>query len=259
MRRSGAFAPSRPDLAGTEHRADRPVPIPDPYYVHQVQVGCWERLSPKPGCVSSQPGGRGRSDVGDRVEAPRNPPSTASSSSPVTGLHLPVLDALRRWKFPSSRMRPAPNHALLAVGVHGRCPGGRARPCTSQQGHRRDRLRQSTSPAIWRPELIDLGRGALRPGRAGIGVLRPPKDGAPAFVTTGGHGITAWSAQSLFVVGTSLVLILALWLFFGKTLYGRALRAGGEPPRRRGSVSAARSPAPLRSRWRPCWAPFRGY
>ncbi|ANN68032.1 branched-chain amino acid ABC transporter permease [Bordetella bronchialis] len=38
-------------------------------------------------------------------------------------------------------------------------------------------------------------------------------------------GVTAWSAQSLFVVGTSLVLIVALWLFFGKTLYGRALRA----------------------------------
>jgi branched-chain amino acid transport system permease protein len=38
-------------------------------------------------------------------------------------------------------------------------------------------------------------------------------------------GVTTWSAQSLFVVVTSLVLILALWLFFGKTLYGRALRA----------------------------------
>jgi branched-chain amino acid transport system permease protein len=38
-------------------------------------------------------------------------------------------------------------------------------------------------------------------------------------------GVTTWSAQGLFVVVTSLVLILALWLFFGKTLYGRALRA----------------------------------
>jgi branched-chain amino acid transport system permease protein len=38
-------------------------------------------------------------------------------------------------------------------------------------------------------------------------------------------GVMTWSAQSLFVVATSLVLILALWLFFGKTLYGRALRA----------------------------------
>ncbi|AOB32166.1 ABC transporter permease [Bordetella sp. H567] len=48
----------------------------------------------------------------------------------------------------------------------------------------------------------------------------------PAFVDGQvDFGIAAWSAQSLFVVGTSLVLILALWLFFGKTLYGRALRA----------------------------------
>ncbi|OWT68230.1 MULTISPECIES: branched-chain amino acid ABC transporter permease [unclassified Achromobacter] len=38
-------------------------------------------------------------------------------------------------------------------------------------------------------------------------------------------GLTSWSAQSLFVIGTAAVLIAALWLFFGKTLYGRALRA----------------------------------
>ena len=38
-------------------------------------------------------------------------------------------------------------------------------------------------------------------------------------------GITTWSAQSLFVVGTSALLIVGLWLFFGRTLYGRALRA----------------------------------
>lgn len=48
----------------------------------------------------------------------------------------------------------------------------------------------------------------------------------PAFVDGQVNlGVATWSAQSLFVVGTSLVLILALWLFFGKTLYGRALRA----------------------------------
>jgi branched-chain amino acid transport system permease protein len=33
------------------------------------------------------------------------------------------------------------------------------------------------------------------------------------------------SVQSLLVVGTSLLLILALYLFFGRTLYGKALRA----------------------------------
>ncbi len=38
-------------------------------------------------------------------------------------------------------------------------------------------------------------------------------------------GLTTWSAQSLFVIGTAALLIAALWLFFGKTLYGRALRA----------------------------------
>lgn len=38
-------------------------------------------------------------------------------------------------------------------------------------------------------------------------------------------GFTVWSAQSLFVVGTCVFLIVILWLFFGKTLYGRALQA----------------------------------
>lgn len=48
----------------------------------------------------------------------------------------------------------------------------------------------------------------------------------PAFVTGGFDlGFTRVSAQSLFVVGTALILILALYLFFERTLYGRALRA----------------------------------
>lgn len=38
-------------------------------------------------------------------------------------------------------------------------------------------------------------------------------------------GSISWSAQTFFVLGTCALLILALWLFFGKTLYGRALRA----------------------------------
>lgn len=48
----------------------------------------------------------------------------------------------------------------------------------------------------------------------------------PAFVSGQINlGPATWSAQSLFVVGTCALLIVALWLFFGKTLYGRALRA----------------------------------
>ena len=48
----------------------------------------------------------------------------------------------------------------------------------------------------------------------------------PAFVDgTIDFGIGPWSAQSLFVVLVSALMILALWLFFGHTLYGRALRA----------------------------------
>ncbi len=48
----------------------------------------------------------------------------------------------------------------------------------------------------------------------------------PAFVSGGFDlGFIRVSAQSLFVVGTTLVLILALYLFFGRTLYGKALRA----------------------------------
>lgn len=48
----------------------------------------------------------------------------------------------------------------------------------------------------------------------------------PAFVNGQVDlGLVVWSAQSLFVVGTCALLIVVLWLFFGKTLYGRALRA----------------------------------
>jgi len=38
-------------------------------------------------------------------------------------------------------------------------------------------------------------------------------------------GPVSWSAQTFFVLGTCAVLIIGLWIFFGKTLYGRALRA----------------------------------
>ena len=38
-------------------------------------------------------------------------------------------------------------------------------------------------------------------------------------------GAVSWSAQTFFVMGACVALILALWAFFGKTLYGRALRA----------------------------------
>jgi len=48
----------------------------------------------------------------------------------------------------------------------------------------------------------------------------------PAFVSGQiDFGVTAWSAQSLFIVATCMVLIVSLWLFFGRTLYGQALRA----------------------------------
>jgi len=38
-------------------------------------------------------------------------------------------------------------------------------------------------------------------------------------------GPVSWSAQTFFVLGTCALLIIGLWVFFGKTLYGRALRA----------------------------------
>ena len=48
----------------------------------------------------------------------------------------------------------------------------------------------------------------------------------PPFVAgTVDIGFGVWSAQSVFVVLTSALLIVVLWLFFGCTLYGRALRA----------------------------------
>ncbi|MGC1817981.1 MAG: branched-chain amino acid ABC transporter permease [Casimicrobiaceae bacterium] len=48
----------------------------------------------------------------------------------------------------------------------------------------------------------------------------------PAFSSaTLQWGDLAFSAQSLLVVLASVVMIAALWLFFGRTLYGKALRA----------------------------------
>src|SRR3546814_8596417 len=38
-------------------------------------------------------------------------------------------------------------------------------------------------------------------------------------------GAVSWSAQTFFVLSTCAALIVGLWVFFGKTLYGRALRA----------------------------------
>ena len=48
----------------------------------------------------------------------------------------------------------------------------------------------------------------------------------PAFVSASlSAGDMTFSAQSLLVVAVSLCLIVALYLFFGRTLYGKALRA----------------------------------
>lgn len=48
----------------------------------------------------------------------------------------------------------------------------------------------------------------------------------PAFIEGSVNmGPVDWSAQTFLVLGTCVALILGLWLFFGKTLYGRALRA----------------------------------
>ena len=56
----------------------------------------------------------------------------------------------------------------------------------------------------------------------------------PAFVSGQVDlGFMTWSAQSLFVVATCAILIVGLWLFFGKTLYG----ARAPPP----STVAARA------------------
>src|SRR5690606_345690 len=48
----------------------------------------------------------------------------------------------------------------------------------------------------------------------------------PPFMEGEVHiGAVSWSAQTFFVLGTCVALILGLWVFFGRSLYGRALRA----------------------------------
>src|SRR5699024_8054104 len=48
----------------------------------------------------------------------------------------------------------------------------------------------------------------------------------PPFIDGVVHiGSMTWSAQTFFVLGTCAALIVVLWLFFGRTLYGKALRA----------------------------------
>jgi branched-chain amino acid transport system permease protein len=69
---------------------------------------------------------------------------------------------------------------------------------------------------------------ALHLALVGLGLLFFGAEGSrtPAFSEASFElgGLTI-SGQSLWVVGASLVLIIALYLFFGKSLYGKALRA----------------------------------
>ena len=60
----------------------------------------------------------------------------------------------------------------------------------------------------------------------GLWFFGPEGSRTPAFTgkSFAVAGLT-FSAQSLLVIGTSLVLIAALYLFFGRSLYGKALRA----------------------------------
>lgn len=60
----------------------------------------------------------------------------------------------------------------------------------------------------------------------GLVFFGPEGSRTPEFVSgTVDFGLGTWSAQSLFVVVASAALIFVMWLFFGYTLYGRALRA----------------------------------
>lgn len=64
-----------------------------------------------------------------------------------------------------------------------------------------------------------VGLGLVFFGAEGWLVSEPFFDGTVEIASLN------WSYQSLFVIGMTVVIIGALWLFFGKTLYGRALRA----------------------------------
>src|SRR6476646_293976 len=69
---------------------------------------------------------------------------------------------------------------------------------------------------------------ALHCALTGLGLWFFGAEGSrtPAFTSASFRiGQFTFSAQSLFVVGTSIVLIGALYLFFGRSLYGKALRA----------------------------------
>jgi branched-chain amino acid transport system permease protein len=69
-----------------------------------------------------------------------------------------------------------------------------------------------------------------------------PKDRArPAFTSASfSIGAVNVSVQSLLVIGTSVALIGALALFFGRTLYGKALRATAVNRAARGCAASRR-------------------
>lgn len=64
-----------------------------------------------------------------------------------------------------------------------------------------------------------VGMGLVFFGAEGRLVSEPFFDGQLDL-----FGLT-WTYQSLFVIAMTVVIIVALWLFFGYTLYGKALRA----------------------------------
>lgn len=79
-----------------------------------------------------------------------------------------------------------------------------------------------------KPLVLLIVSIAVHVALVGIGLLIFGPDGAqtkPFSEATFEVGSLVVSSQTLFILAAFFILIIALWYFFGKTLYGKALRA----------------------------------
>ena len=86
-----------------------------PHYMHQIQIGCWERCTEKDVRLLAQPVDVANPKVGDQVRGlvTETHVDGVILSSPVTDC-LAVLKALEALNVPFVRISPGTNHALTS-------------------------------------------------------------------------------------------------------------------------------------------------